>query len=377
MDTHKGFPLITAIYLPQYYETEYNNEWWGKGYTEWTACRQAKPLFNGHNQPRVPLNNNYYDLSKRDSIKWQMELAKTYGIDGFAIYQYYSCGNKLLDIPLEMIRDDPSLDLPFFLYWANHTWRKAWFGQDETVLWEQKYGSEEDWKTQFDYCYDYFVDNRYIRLDGKPVYAIYDTSTIPNVDHVINLWNRWAKDRGLPGIFFVKTINRHLKKDLGSFSAIISREPNYTFAHSENIYEKTKRVLMGRTIKFMNRAFLLKRGKGIVMTKASYDHIWKKIIKRDVLAEHELIGAFVDWDNSPRKSYNSIIFEGVTLQKFQNYFRQLLQKANKSKTPMIVINAWNEWAEGAYLEPDTQNGFGVLESIKKAKEEATNNIGIY
>ena len=361
-------PLVVALYLPQYYETEYNNEWWEKGFTEWMACRRAKPLFEGHNQPRVPLNQNYYDLSVKENIRWQMDLAKEYGIDGFAIYQYYSCGSKLLDVPTEMIRDDPSLDLPFFLYWANESWRKTWFGQNNTVVWEQKYGTEADWKAQFDYCYEFFKDDRYIKIDGMPVYAIYNAWAVPDMDHVIDLWNGWAREKGLPGIFFVKTIARHDSEERGKFSATVTREPNYTFTHDEGFVEKVKRVVKGRTVDFINKKFLLDRGKGIVMTKASYDMIWEKIIKREVPDEHVFLGAFCDWDNSPRKSYNSIIMLGTTAEKFNKYFKRLIRKAQNVGSPMIVINAWNEWAEGAYLEPDEKNGFALLNAIKEAKK---------
>ena len=169
MSFKKQNPLVVALYLPQFYETDYNNKWWEKGYTEWFACKRAKPLYEGHNQPRVPLNKNYYDLSVKENIRWQMNLAKEYGIDGFAIYQYYSCGSKLLDVPVEMIRDDPTLDLPFYLYWANESWRKTWFGQDNTVVWEQKYGTEKDWKIQFEYCLRYFKDERNLKLKGNLV----------------------------------------------------------------------------------------------------------------------------------------------------------------------------------------------------------------
>ena len=149
---------VYALYLPQYYETDYNSDWWGQGYTEWTACKQAKPLFKGHQQPKLPLNDHYYDLSKKEEIEWQVNLAKQYGIDGFAIYQYYSCndskygkkngkhGSMLLDVPTEIIRDNQDINIDYCLYWANHDWRKAWFGQDETMLWPQVYGNESDWK---------------------------------------------------------------------------------------------------------------------------------------------------------------------------------------------------------------------------------------
>lgn len=370
MRLSKREPLVVALYLPQYYETEYNNEWWEKGYTEWTALRRAKPLFEGHNQPRVPLNKNYYDLSVRDNIKWQMDLAKEYGVDGFAIYQYYSCGSKLLEVPTEIIRDDSSLDLPFFLYWANESWKKAWFGQDNTVVWEQRYGTEQDWKEQFDYCLAYFQDDRYIKIDGKPVYAIYNPWALPDGDHFIELWDIWAKEAGFPGIFFVKNIGSHDFDTLGKYSAKITREPNYTFAHSEKLIEKISRVAKTRVIAFVNKKFLLKRGKGIVQLKPSYDEMWKKILNRNNQDENTILGCFCDWDNSPRKSYNSMIMQGASAEKFKYYFTQLLKKAVQISSPMIVVNAWNEWAEGAYLEPDEKNGYSFLQAIKDSKKEA-------
>lgn len=365
----KRDPLVVALYLPQYYETEYNNKWWEKGYTEWTALKRAKPLFPGHNQPRVPLNDNYYDLSVRDNIKWQMDLAREYGIDGFAIYQYYSCGSKLLEVPTEIIRDDPSLDLPFFLYWANESWKKAWFGQDNTVVWEQKYGIDEDWKEQFDYCLQYFKDERYIKVNGMPVYAIYNPWALPDGERFIDLWNIWAKEAGFPGIYFVKNIGSHDRDNLGKWSAKITREPNYTFAHDEGLLEKIIRVGKTRVIGFANRKFLINRGNGIVQLKPSYDVMWEKILNRDNQNEHTILGCFSDWDNSPRKSYNSMIMQGASPEKFRKYFSRLFMKALEIGSPMIVINAWNEWAEGAYLEPDEKYGFSYLEAIRSAKEE--------
>lgn len=361
-------PKIVALYLPQYYETDYNNEWWGKGYTEWVACKQARPLFVGHYQPRVPKGQRYYDLSVKENIKWQIETAKSFGIDGFAIYQYYSCGSKLLEVPTEIIRDNHDLDIPYFLYWANMPWRKMWFGQDRTILWEQKYGQEKEWKDQFDYCLTYFKDDRYMKIDGKPIYVIYMAPDFKQVDEFIACWNKWAIEEGFPGVYFVKTLGSHDNKELGNFSATVTREPNYTFAFDEGLVEKVLRVSRTRIIDWVNRKFLLKNGKGIVMLKYSFDKIWKRILSRTDIDETVFLGAFTDWDNSPRKSYNSMIIQGSTPQKFGKYFSELLKKAEQNKVPMIVINAWNEWAEGAYLEPDEQNGYAYLEAIKKAKE---------
>lgn len=363
-------PLVVALYLPQYYETEYNNEWWGKGYTEWTACKKARPLYKGHNQPRVPLNKNYYDLSQKDNIRWQMDLAKKYGIDGFAIYQYYSCGKKLLEVPTEMIRDDKSLDLPFFLFWANESWRKMWFGQDKRVVWPQEYGSEKEWHDQFMYCLDYFRDERYMKIDDMPVYGVYNAFNFPEIDSFIDKWQEWAREEGLKGIYFIKAMGSHDKNELGKFSAIVSREPNYTFAYDENLLEKSIRVARSRIVDQINRRFLLKNGKGIVELKADYDDLWSRILKRKLPNDGSVCpGAFTDWDNSPRRSFNATIIEGSTPEKFGRYMQQLYGKAKKNNCPMIVINAWNEWAEGAYLEPDEKNRYSYLEAIKKMKDK--------
>ena len=364
----KKQPLVVALYLPQYYETSYNNQWWGKGYTEWVACKKANPLFKGHQQPKIPLNKNYYDLSVKDNIQWQMEVAKQGALDGFAIYQYYSCGDKLLDIPTEIIRDNPDLALPFFLFWANESWRKMWFGQDKKIVWEQKYGDEDDWRKHFAYTLPYFMDSRYIYIDDMPVYAIYNAWDIPDVNSYIEVWNEEAKKVGLKGIYFVKALGRRDQRELGSFSASVTREPNYTFAYGETLFEKTKRVIRSRVVEWLNKEVLMTHGKGIVSTTASYDTMWKKLLSQEC-NERTCLGAFVDWDNSPRRGFNSIIMKGATPAKFEKYMGLLLQKARMANSPMIVINAWNEWAEGAYLEPDEEHGMSYLESLKKAKEQ--------
>ena len=357
---------IVALYLPQYYETSYNDEWWGKGYTEWTACKAAKPLFRGHCQPRVPLNDWYYDLSLKYNIKKQIDLAKKYGIDGFAIYQYYSCGKKLLDVPTEMIRDNRDLDIPFFLFWANESWKKAWFGQDNTVVWAQEYGGKKEWKKQYEYCRKFFHDSRYMCIDEKPIYAIYNAWNFSRVDEFISYWNELAKADGFPEIYFIKAQGSRDNKNKGKFSAIVTREPNYTFAQ-EKIIKKITRIIKTRVIEVINTYFLLPKGKGIVRMRVSYDVIWKQILSRRDM-EGAFLGAFVAWDNSPRKSYNATVRTGATPEKFGEYMCKLMKKAQEIHSPVIVINAWNEWAEGAFLEPDKEYGTAYLEQISKFAE---------
>lgn len=362
-------PLMVALYLPQFYETEYNNEWWGKGYTEWTACKQAKPLFKGHNQPRVPLNNNYYDLSIKDNIKWQMNLAREYGLDGFAIYQYYSCGKKLLEVPTEIIRDNADLDLPFFLFWANESWKMAWYGQSNKVVWKQEYGTEEDWYNQFLYCLTFFKDSRYMRLDGKPIYVIYHASDFKEIDTFIAKWNQWAIENGLPGIYFVKTLGSKDSTDLGSFSSVITREPVYAFAYDQGFVHRNARRIKTRVLNVLNKTIFSKSNRGFIRYRVSYDKTWKGIINRRDQVTPVIYGAFTGWDTTPRRGYNGILTEGASPEKFGKYLSQLYKKAKNNNVNMIVINAWNEWAEGAYLEPDEHDGYKYLEKIKELKNQ--------
>ena len=358
---------IVALYLPQYYETEYNNKWWGKGYTEWTACKQAKPLYKGHYQPRIPYNKFYYDLSVKDNIKWQISLAKEYGIDGFAIYQYYSCGEKLLEKPTEIILDNPDLDIPFYLFWANESWRMAWYGQSNKVVWKQEYGEEKEWRDQFDYCLRFFLDKRYMKIEGKPIYVVYHPSEFKNINVFINKWQEWARQSGLPGIYFVKTIGAADDRGLGEFSAIITREPVYAFAYDERFLYRNIRRIKTRIISIINKKVLMKKDQGIIRYKVSFDKVWKGIINRKDVGCPAFYGAFTGWDTTPRKGYNGIITEGATPEKFGIYLKKLYDKARDNHIPQIVINAWNEWAEGAYLEPDEKYEFAYLEQIRDIK----------
>ena len=367
MSEIKNKPGIAAIYLPQFYETEYNNRWWGKGYTEWKACKAAKPTFAGHYQPRVPAEGWYYDLTHKEDIRRQMELAREYGVDAFGIYQYYSCGKKLLEVPTEIIRDDPSLDLPFFLYWVNESWKKAWFGQDKGVVWEQQYGSEEDWRRHFLYCLPYFKDERYLCLEGKPVYGIYNMNQIPD-DRMLDCWQEWAREEGFPGIFFLNTWTHLNSEPRGKASGTWIKEPNYSFTHDERRVDRLKRVIQSCLKDFVNRHCHSGKKEGHIMHQADYDILWNRALHRKWEDAGTIPGAFCDWDNTPRQRTNAVVTKGVTVEKFEKYMKQLLKRAKANGSPFVLINAWNEWGEGAYLEPDMGRGDGFLAAIREAKK---------
>lgn len=352
---------VLALYLPQFYKTEYNDKWWGENYTEWTACKRAKPLYKNHYQPKVPLNENYYDLSIKENIKWEIELAQKYSVDGFVIYEYYSKGKVLLEKPLEIIRDNSDLNIDFCFCWANHSWRKSWVGQDTTILWPQEYGNEEEWITHFNYNLPYFKDDRYIKIDNKPVFFIFAAWHFKKIDEFIELWNKLAITQGFNGIYFVKTLDAH-SSNRGQFDAVFYREPFYTFSNGFSKLSFLKRVIRTRTTLFLNKHFLKK--KGIISYKCDYKKFWKSVVKRKY-DKQSIPGAVFDWDNTARKNYNSQMMINFNVDVYEEYFNALYKNANDSGCPFIVFNAWNEWAEGAYLEPDDKHGFKSLEVINK------------
>lgn len=373
VNLNKQSPSVYALYLPQFYQTSYNDEWWGEGYTEWVACKKARPLYSGHYQPRIPRSENYYDLSNPNNIAWQAEIAREYGIDGFALYHYYSLGNRLLNVPVEALLAHSEINIGFYLYWANESWRKAWFGQDPKVVWKQEYGNQDDWTAHFQYCLPFFLDSRYYRIDGKPVFAIYKDNDLPDSEAFITLWQNLAKEAGLPGIFFIKTADFRNTTNKGIYDAVATREPVYTNSCGMSKISVIKRKASQAIASLGYKLNVPDRFKRVAY-RCSYDRTWDNILERKV-EDGTILGAFCDWDNSPRRGYNSTVMDGANPEKFGQYMERLFHKAKESHSPMILINAWNEWAEGAYLEPDERYGDGYLAAVRDARLRACGSWG--
>lgn len=345
---------IFALYLPQFHTIPENDEWWGKGFTEWTNVKKAKPLFKGHNQPRVPLNDNYYNLLDDNIFKWQIDLAKKYGIDGFCFYHYWFNGKLLLEKPLENYLANKELDFPFFFSWANEPWARTWDGQNTNVLMPQIYGGETDIVEHFNYMLPFFKDSRYIKKDNKPMFVLYKSSSITYLDDFIIMWNKLAKENGFDGVYFIETLNlTNSKKNSNNTDACFYFEPSWINGEKYNFIERVIRHLYA----LVGKRHLL-----------SYKKRWASIIEKEQIAETRYAGCFLDWDNSPRKGENGLIYKDVTTEIFGSYFKEQVQKMRQHNCPFIFINAWNEWCEGTYLEPDKKNGFGFLEAICKVKE---------
>ena len=371
---------IIAFYLPQFHNIPENDEWWGDGFTEWVNVKKAKPLYDGHEQPRVPVDNNYYNLLDDDVKIWQANLAREYGIYGFCYYHYWFNGHMLLEKPMEQMLLNKQVNLPFCVCWANEAWTRAWTGETETLI-PQHYGGKKEWEEHFNYLLPFFKDDRYIKdANGKLIFVLYRPEIVDVLNDMLDYWQELAFQNGLPGFSFAyQQIHFDLKKnhDASRFRYNIEFQPAYAF------YDLTKgKFPFLRKIKRMVTSFVEKTtgkdirqiGRGISaigFNRVSYDDAWKKILERKPTNEKNVPGAFVDWDNTPRHGDRGRVYVGARPEKLEKYMYKLIYKAkNEYHTDLIFIDAWNEWAEGAYLEPDERYGTGYLEAIKKALERA-------
>ena len=369
---------VIALYLPQFHTIPENDQWWGKGFTEWVNIKKAKPLFEGHNQPRVPLNNNYYDLSNIEVMRWQVKLAKENGIYGFCFYHYWFTGKLLLEKPVENFLHS-NIDFHYCLSWANEHWTNQWVSDKWDVLIEQKYGNEKEWGEHFDYLLQYFQDPRYIKYEGKPVFVIYRPNIIDKRREMLAYWNKLAREHNFPGICFVFQRSEFLlnssNTDMSMFDYCAAYQPVLA---QEQINLQGQHFLLARKIKrrffhFIEQHFKFD-ARSVVLTKHGrslnfydYDEVWKKILDEPDIFSSMIASAFVDWDNTPRRGKRGSVILGGSPEKFEKYLELLINKSKANfQTDLLFIFAWNEWAEGGYLEPDETNGYGYLNAIKKA-----------
>lgn len=357
---------IIAFYLPQFHEIPENNEWWGDGFTEWTNVKSSKPIFNGHNQPRIPLNKNYYDLTDVSTLEWQAKLAKEYGIYGFCYYHYWFEGEMLLNKPAEIMLKNKTVDIPFCFSWANHTWKRSWADKNDCILKEQTYGDEKDWTDHFYYLLEFFKDNRYIKVNGKPMMVLYNPLGIKEFPEMMKLWQKLAIENGLPGICFIHQQNQydHSKEYGGELF-----DYGIEFQMNRAVIEFTKKSILFNLERVLNRIadkipFL--RCKFTTM-QYTYDQIWNIILNTEPKDDKWLPGAFVDWDNTPRRKNRGQVCTGVTPEKFKKYLTQQVKRARDIyNKEYLFMFAWNEWGESGYLEPDEKYGYQMLEAVRDA-----------
>lgn len=344
---------ILALHLPQYYTFSENDEWWGKGFTDWVNVKKAKPLFKNHQQPVVPLNKNYYDMTDVNTLKAQADIAKKYGVYGFCYYHYWFNGKLLLEKPVENLLNHPEVDNHYCLCWANESWARTWDGKENDILIKQTFGGETDWKAHIEYLLPFFKDDRYIKRDNKPMMYFYSCERIEKFNEMIDYWNNYLQQEGFKGLYVVEFVNSFNTGKRGIHSdAVTEFQPHCTARYAISNLMKAKRIISKKT------------GKLDVL---SYEYIWKKQLsyKETYNGKKIIKGAFVAFDNTPRKGQRGMLIMG-TPEKFGKYLDKLVKLNNRNyDKEFLVINAWNEWAEGAMLEPTVQNGYGYLEQIRK------------
>lgn len=357
---------IIAFYLPQFHTIPENDEWWGKGFTDWVNVKKARPLFGGHMQPRKPLGGNYYDLSTADTIRWQARLAREYGVDGFCIYHYWFNGKLLLEKPAELLLANKDIDISFCFSWANEPWARTWDGKSHHVLMAQSYGDAADWKRHFDYLLPFFRDDRYMKIDSSPVFVIYKSQSIPCAAEMMACWDKMAVESGFGGMHFVETLRDSHTETRGlPFKSKVEFEPA-NILNSISTARLYSDRLRRATIGLLNRLTGKKRLRNKVMRFS--DIAGKALATRS--PEGTWAGAFAGWDNTPRKNLNGTVILPPTKKEFKAYLKsKIAMTRDIYKTNYIFINAWNEWAEGTMLEPEETSKYQYLEAIREIKEE--------
>lgn len=363
---------VISFYLPQFHITKENNDFWGEGFTDWVSVKGAEPLFGEHRQPNVPKDENYYDLSKKDAIAWQIELANEYGIYGFGMYHYwFKDGRSLLTKPAEIILANEDLDIPFMFIWDNNSWKRTWSKLDggswapkidativsnktqPEMLVEYQLGDEHDWKEHFEYLLKFFKDKRYIKNNNKPFIGIYTYSY--NIDRMVEYWDKLSVESGFDG---VEVIFRY------DWKAHVPQ--NYNTYVYEPLYSG-----WGSHYQRLVRHYIIKNKLKIY----SYDEVWRNIIKNAKKLDRAncYLGGFVNYDDTPRRGHKGTLIKNGTPEKFNKYINQLLNISKHRSNDYLFLTAWNEWGEGAYLEPDELNEFRYLEELRKSLI-ATNNM---
>lgn len=348
---------VIAFYLPQFHPIPENDAWWGNGFTEWSNVRPAEPQFIGHHQPHIPHSDiGYYDLRDKSIQRKQIEIAKIYGIEGFCFYYYRFNGKRLLENPIENYLNDQSLNLPFCLCWANENWSRRWDGLDSEILIAQNHTAEDDIGCIADLA-RYMRDPRYIRIDGKPLVLIYRPSLLPSAKETAERWRSWCRENGVGEIYLAYTQSFEKENpEVYGFDAAIEFPPN-----NSSPPEVT------HSVRPLHANF-----KGKV-----YD--WQIFLERSrnyTDPDYKLFRSVCpSWDNTARRKHSGTVFVNNTPSLYREWLENALaDTVRRFSVPderLVFVNAWNEWAEGAHLEPDTATGYAYLEATRSALESVS------
>lgn len=354
-----------AFHLPQYHPTPENDEWWGKGFTEWTNVAKAKPLYHGHYQPHLPADLGFYDLRLPEARHAQAELAREYGIEGFCYYHYWFGGRRILERPVNEILSSREPDFPFCLCWANHSWNNIWQGVADRTLIEQTYPGLDDHTKHFEWLLNAFSDSRYIKIGGKPLFLIYNPSAIPDVRRVMDHWRNLAERAGLEGLHLVAVNYRHIPVAPSSFGMDASTwqpmPPKNGFIPWKHPNLKVRMLLAGEKYK---------------LTIYDYAEIMDALTRQKLPEFTEYPTVLPNWDNTPRSGLNGLILKNSRPDLFKTVLRHAIELVQDYplEQRIVFIKAWNEWAEGNYLEPDQRFGHGYLRAVREALQEPLGHV---
>lgn len=339
-----------VFYLPQYHTFKENDEWWGKGFMEWTNTKKAKPLFDGHYQPRTPHKDfGYYTLDNIETIKKQVKLAKQHKIYGFIFYYYWFSGKRLMEKPVDLFLKDKSIDFPFCFCWANENWTRTWDGLEDDVLIKQDY-KKDDYRKFIKDIKKYLLDDRYIKIDGKPVIMIYNPDAIPNYKELVTKWRKYAQEEGIGDLYIISK-NKFASSDY-KYSEFI--DASFDFP-PHGVGHNAARIADLNSIRVFNYEKIVD----------DIEHLYK---------EHFPLKPFyysitMGWDNSARRTEGYTIYYNYSLESYYKWLKIIIRETrrrNDEDHRFIFVNAWNEWAEGTYLEPDEKYGYANINTLSKA-----------
>lgn len=354
---------VFAFFLPQFHQIKENDEWWGEGYTEWRRVKQAKPLYSNHMQPIHPLNENYYDLLEKKTVKWQTELMRDYKVDGLIYYHYYFNGKLLLERPAENLLEWKDINQSFFFCWANHSWYKTWDNSKELLM-EQTYGDEKDWEKHFQYLLPFFRDERYEKKNNKPMFMIFRT-TFSEKHEMFSYFDKRCKDEGFEGICLIESFDQaNTKRRYDLFQKDLCNETEYQFFREPNVSENLFCYsLLGLPLRIYRKILKICFEKGVVkvpfMVKMDGDKLFRIAARKEKYEPEIIHGLFFGWDNTPRHGKRGYVITPPDHKTFCDYLDRV------KNDEYLFINAWNEWAEGMIMEPTVEQGYKYLEWIKQ------------
>jgi lipopolysaccharide biosynthesis protein len=361
---------VIAFYLPQFHPTPENDLWWGRGFTEWTNVVKAHPLFPGHYQPHLPADLGFYDLRLPEARAAQAELGDRYGLAAFCYYHYWFHGKRVLGRPFDEVLKSGTPRLPFCLCWANENWTRRWDGRSGEILMQQEYSTADE-DAHIEYLLSAFADERYVRIGGCPLFLIWRAELLPDARRMTDSWRERARTAGFPGLYLVAVESHKGVADprkLG-FDATVEFAPDWRVLprlsplHPNNCLKGRLRDLLGRRAR-KRREFEI----------YGYQDLVDVMLAKADVAHRHFRCITPGWDNSPRWGRRAVVFHGSTPEAYGRWLRQVIEATcleNEGDERIVFVNAWNEWAEGAHLEPDQRWGVRYLEETKLARDPSS------